>query len=327
MREELIASAVTFLTDPQVSSAPYEKRVAFLKAKNLTDEEIATAFARAGAPSTAVATSHPPPVPSYPPPPYGTATGYYNPALAARQPETQQQRDWRDWFIMGTVTAGVSYGLYVLAKRYVVPLIAPPTPPQLEQDKAAIDASFAEAFSVLDQLKTDTAALKEAEVARSERLDKALEEVEAVVLGLKEAGKRREEENKRLADEIKSLRQLIPKSLEGQKEAQTQSLTDLQTELKSLKSLVMNRTGAARPAYFGGSSAPGAVPMVGGDVGGAAASPAAPAGGNVLGSAPAGAPTRSPLPFLGGNKPTIPAWQLAAAGKSAEANGDASGTA
>lgn len=25
-------------------------------------------------------------------------------------------RDWRDWFIMATVTSGVSYGLYVAAK-------------------------------------------------------------------------------------------------------------------------------------------------------------------------------------------------------------------
>ncbi|RPA83696.1 hypothetical protein BJ508DRAFT_413357 [Ascobolus immersus RN42] len=324
MREELIASAVTFLTDPQVASAPYEKRVAFLKAKNLTDQEIAAAFTRAGTPGSAVA---PPPVPAYPPPAYGASPAYY-PNAAARPGalETQQQRDWRDWFIMGTVTAGVSYGLYTLAKRYVVPLIAPPTPPQLEQDKAAIDASFAEAFAVLDQLKNDTTALKEAEVARSERLDKALEEVEAVVSGLKEAGKKREEENKRLAEEIRGLRGLIPKSLEGQKEAQTQSLTELQTELKSLKSLVMNRTGAARPAYFGGNTAPGAVPSIQGEAAASApATPATPAG-NVLGSGTP-APARSPLPFLG-NKPTIPAWQLAAQNKAAsEANGDASGTA
>ena len=26
------------------------------------------------------------------------------------------QRDWRDWFIMATVTSGVGYGLYTVAK-------------------------------------------------------------------------------------------------------------------------------------------------------------------------------------------------------------------
>lgn len=26
------------------------------------------------------------------------------------------KRDWRDWFIMATVTGGVGYGLYFLAK-------------------------------------------------------------------------------------------------------------------------------------------------------------------------------------------------------------------
>ena len=28
------------------------------------------------------------------------------------------QRDWRDWFIMATVTSGVGYGLYTVAKVF-----------------------------------------------------------------------------------------------------------------------------------------------------------------------------------------------------------------
>ena len=39
----------------------------------------------------------------------------------------------------------------IYAKRYVYPMIAPPTTPQLEQDKKAIDGSFERAFSLLDQ--------------------------------------------------------------------------------------------------------------------------------------------------------------------------------
>lgn len=30
--------------------------------------------------------------------------------------ERPPRRDWRDWFIMATVTGGVSYGLYTVAK-------------------------------------------------------------------------------------------------------------------------------------------------------------------------------------------------------------------
>lgn len=34
------------------------------------------------------------------------------PELINRPP----RRDWRDWFIMATVSSGVSYGLYIFAK-------------------------------------------------------------------------------------------------------------------------------------------------------------------------------------------------------------------
>ena len=40
-------------------------------------------------------------------------------------------------------------------------MIAPPTAPQLEQDKMAIDESFEKAFSLLDQLAKDTENLED----------------------------------------------------------------------------------------------------------------------------------------------------------------------
>ncbi len=72
-------------------------------------------------------------------------------------------------------------------------MIAPPTTPQLEQDKQAIDESFEKAFSLLDQLAKDTETLKSSEQARTERLDAALTEVEGVISDLKTASRRREE--------------------------------------------------------------------------------------------------------------------------------------
>ena len=47
VREELVASAVSFLRDPTVAAAAIDKRVAFLLSKNLSQEEIDTALARA----------------------------------------------------------------------------------------------------------------------------------------------------------------------------------------------------------------------------------------------------------------------------------------
>jgi len=216
---------------------------------------------------------------------------------------------------MATVTTTIGFGLYHLAKRYVAPMISPPTPPQLETDKALIDAKFAEAFDLLDNLKNDTAALKTAEEERKNRVDAALAEVENVIQGLKEAGKRREDESKRVGDEVRGLRDLIPKALEGQKELQKKSLEDLQTELKSLKQLVMNRTGAARPSFL--PNGPAGTPPLdpGGAAGGAGQTLGSVAtqhvlgtGGNALGGLQR--KESSPLPFSG--RAAIPAWQMAA---------------
>lgn len=228
---------------------------------------------------------------------------------------------------MATVSGGVGYGLYYLTKRYVYPLIAPPTPPQLEADKASIDDKFAQAFDILDTLKDDTAALKNAEEERKARVDAALAEVESVVQDLKNAGKRREDESKRVGDEVRGLRDLIPKALEGQKESQKKALEDLQTELKSLKQLVMNRTAAARPSYVpsGNIGTPPLDP-------GAAAAAASPSAGAappapILGSGSGGLfggglsgkdlPPHFPRGTGAGGKPSIPAWQISSRANSA----------
>lgn len=195
-------------------------------------------------------------------------------------------------------------------------MIAPPTPEQLSQDKAAIDSSFAEAFSLLDQLSQDTAALKAAEEERTKRVDTCLEEVESVIEQLKATTKRREEEGKRVGEEVRSLRDLIPKALEGQKEAQAQALLELQNELKSLKALVVNRTQAAQgagagvmggaPRYIGPGIANGTPPLdPGAALNGASLGP-----GNVLGSGMR-KDSASQLPFgVPSGKPGIPSWQM-----------------
>lgn len=59
-REDLVASAVSFLRDPTVAAAALDKRIAFLQSKNLSQEEINIALARASdTPDTAVAVAPP----------------------------------------------------------------------------------------------------------------------------------------------------------------------------------------------------------------------------------------------------------------------------
>ncbi|EPS37609.1 hypothetical protein H072_8695 [Dactylellina haptotyla CBS 200.50] len=339
MREDLIQGAVGFLQDPSVATAPLDKRIAFLQSKNLTPDEIASALQRTGVDPSLIPNLGAPAAYSAPPRPAGFGQGYGGGGGYFTQVQRQEPpgRDWRDWFVMATVSGGVGYGLYQLAKRYVVPVIAPPTPEALAADKAAIDTAFSDAFALLESLKTDTEALKEAEEKRNTKVDQALDEVERVVETLRESSKRREDETKRLNDEVRNLKDLIPKALEGQKESQAASLKDLQAELKSLKALLVNRASAAtrftpppaQPAHFVAPSAasvsvpaPSPAPV---------STPTPPAeatangGGQTLGGKPLGA--------LTGGRSAIPAWQLAAQQKAAAAaaaaaptNGEASGS-
>lgn len=104
------------LQDPNVAASPVENRIAFLKAKNLTDEEVQAALSRAAA-QVGPAQSYPPPPGPAPGP--GQQPAYYGgyPPYGWQPPPPEiPRRDWRDWFIMATVVGGVSYGLYALGK-------------------------------------------------------------------------------------------------------------------------------------------------------------------------------------------------------------------
>ncbi|KAF1920934.1 peroxisomal membrane anchor protein conserved region-domain-containing protein [Ampelomyces quisqualis] len=358
VREDLITSAISFLQDPSVASAPLEKRIAFLQSKNLTQEEVDVSLARAAAEDPSQPAPPPPPTSAPPnyaynrPPPSAPSYGYPPQGYWQQPPPPEPpKRDWRDYFIMATVMGGVGYGLYFTAKRYIVPLIQPPTPPQLEQDKASIDESFKRAFDLLEQLNTDTTALKASEEARTTRLDNALGDVETVLASLKESSKRQGDDNRRIEDDVRGLRDLIPKAMDAQKESTDSRLRELSSELKSLKTLVGNRmgTGSARPStptpnhYQNHNPAP--TPNVNGTSGASTPAPqqsSAPAPApaehtnNTETQASSSAPAASvstpttekaaPSSYgrAAGGRAAIPAWQMAMQKKSEEAKKDTS---
>ena len=233
-------------------------------------------------------------------------------------------------------------------------MIAPPTAPQLEQDKKSIDESFEKAFSLLDQLAKDTEALKSSEQARTERLDTALTEVENVISELKTSSRRREEDSRRISDEVRGLKDLIPKAMEGHQESTDSRLKELNTELKSLKTLMGQRmnpstqqpsTPYSRTTGIGAST-PTATPNatsstsninIGASAEGVAPKPASVSNGTATESV-ASIQGRTASPFNTGapaGRAAIPAWQMAAANKSSSSvnttgtggNQDASGSA
>ncbi|KAG5975329.1 hypothetical protein E4U56_003861 [Claviceps arundinis] len=254
IREDLVASAAQFLQDPSVASSTVENKISFLRSKNLTEEEISVSLARIGGPA--------PPTAQYsPPPPSGPPQHYYPPyAQQAWQPQPPvPRRDWRDWFIMATVVSGVGYGLYSLSKRYVYPLIAPPTPERLEQDKKSIEEQFDKAFALVEQLVKDTEVLKEAEQQRTEKLDTAIEELNSVMADLKTANRRREDDVQRIRDEVQGLQLAIPKAMDNQKSLTDSRLSEINTELTSLKTLYSQRlaTGSSSGTTSSYSRQPG----------------------------------------------------------------------
>ncbi|KAI9725298.1 MAG: peroxisomal membrane protein pex14 [Chrysothrix sp. TS-e1954] len=249
-REDLISSAVTFLQDPSVANAPLDKRIAFLQSKNLTQEEVDAALSRAG---DAGFSQSSPQGYGFPQqqqqqqqivrqPQQGYGYGQYNGGYWGQAPPPEiPRRDWRDWFIMATVMSGLSYG------RYILPIITPPTPPQLTADKTAIDDSFSRAFALIDQLTADTSSIKASEEERRHRLDAAISEFEASIKELKEASQRRDQDTRRINGEVLTLQSMLPSAMKAQEEASDARLKELNSELRSLKTLVANRMGTGVP--------------------------------------------------------------------------------
>ncbi|RFU80271.1 hypothetical protein TARUN_1947 [Trichoderma arundinaceum] len=353
IREELVASAARYvnnqavLQDPSVASSSVENKIQFLRTKNLTQEEIDAALNRAGGSSGAVAAPRPP----YQGAPQGPPQQYYQsyPQHAWQPPAATPNRDWRDWFIMATVVGGVSYGLYSLGKRYVYPLVAPPTPEKLEQDKKSIEEQFDKAFALVEQLSKDTEALKDSEKQRTERLDITLADLDTIMTELKAANRRREDDAQRIRDEVQGLKDAIPRAMNNQKELTDNRLAEINTELTSLKTLVSQRMNAnsntsASSGYFRGANGIGSVNGVNGANGasGTASPTTAPGHSVTPPNETATETSATPKPEApksvsqnkfnrgsgisigGGAKASIPAWQMAMANQNAGSAGSSS---
>ncbi|KAL7929054.1 peroxisomal membrane anchor protein conserved region domain-containing protein [Trichoderma chlorosporum] len=347
IREEIVASAAQFLQDPSVSTSSVENKISFLRTKNLTQEEIDAAIARAGGGSGAVAPRAPYGAAPQAPPQGPPQQYYQSYPQYAWQPPASTQRDWRDWFIMATVVGGVSYGLYSLGKRYVYPLVAPPTPEKLEQDKKSIEEQFDKAFALVEQLSKDTEALKDAEKQRTERLDITLADLDTVMTELKSANKRREDDAQRIRDEVQSLKDAIPRAMNNQKELTDNRLAEINTELASLKTLVSQRMNAnsnssVSSSYFRGNNGINGINGSNGVNGTSGTASPITAPGQSVTPPPvdsAAETSGTPKPEASkapahnrfsrssgsGAKASIPAWQMAMANQNAASAGSSSG--
>ncbi|OCH95795.1 hypothetical protein OBBRIDRAFT_816376 [Obba rivulosa] len=232
-RQELLRNAVEFLVDPKTQPSPLAQRVQFLEAKGLSGAEIEEAM-RQAASKQPVARPAPQP---YGPAPYAPV---YGPAPYIAQPP-QGQWDWRDYFITGVVSGTVAYGAVALFRKYVLPHLQPPSSTAYEADRDALTAQFDAAEALLKEIQAETAAVRTAVEEQNEKVAKVTHDVEEVVKEMREGEAQTRDEMREIRDEVNNVREMLPKMIEKNKESQTESLAELQQELKSLKALLLSR--------------------------------------------------------------------------------------
>ncbi|EGF83083.1 hypothetical protein BATDEDRAFT_85742 [Batrachochytrium dendrobatidis JAM81] len=254
-REDLIASAVKFLRDPKVQSAPLAKRIAFLETKGLTSGEIETALFRATS-TTAGANG-----PSLPPKDlavqsadgHSSNNDYYAQVVQQQQmmllqqqhqmglQRLQQQWTWKDYALGGIGVAGLVYGVFLLSEKYIKPLINFPTASSIKTDTDKIEAQLETTSKSVDLVRVQTLDVIKAIESNADDLQKSLVGMAEVIKGLEEADEKRGSQIEQIDQEIGTLKAMIFKMTERTKDQQDEMLTDLQNELKSLKSLLLNR--------------------------------------------------------------------------------------
>ncbi|TPX58481.1 hypothetical protein SpCBS45565_g07982 [Spizellomyces sp. 'palustris'] len=135
-RQDMISQAVSFLQSPNVRSSPQERKVAFLKQKGLTQEEIQLATSRAGTSETqpvsnvsqtALSTNAFPPSSSYVPfpatsvPPSGPGLPTNRPFGVQSVPATSRKEMWKNILLALILSGGALSALVVFIRHYHIP--------------------------------------------------------------------------------------------------------------------------------------------------------------------------------------------------------------
>ncbi|TPX30997.1 hypothetical protein SmJEL517_g05558 [Synchytrium microbalum] len=248
-----------------------------------------------------------------PPVPYQGGQPYY-PPYGPLPPHQQQQQGfqvsqlgWKDYFIGAVVAMGASYGMFQLIKTYIGPLVSWPTDQKLEVERKRIDEQLSSASTAIAAVKDETEQVVKAMESQATKVNSSLDTMHTILRDLRDLDDKRDVEFKALRDDMENIKTMIPKMLDKTKEAQSSVLTDLQTEIKSLKNLLLNRR-------LGGASLP--IPGLNtADEQDAPAPTSVPAPQSVIAQPPASTVppvTQTPQTRSIPIKPSIPAWQLEA---------------
>jgi peroxin-14 len=207
MSSDLMASAIKFLSDPQVQEAPLEKRISFLESKGLSQSEIQKALAIVN-----------------------SSGGTMNQSGGGTVLHYEPQWGWKDTTLSLIALVGGSYGLYHLFSTYVAPYLIGSTT-EMEESLDNISKS------IESNEKANTELLKIVQDLNEKITESALK-IETQSLAFEEANKEKEELIEGLVEEIEGIKNILPKMMEKQKENQASLIKDLHNEVISLKNLL-----------------------------------------------------------------------------------------
>ena len=208
MSSDLMASAIKFLSDPQVQESPLEKRISFLESKGLSQAEIQKALAIVnGSGGTEVQSMG-----------RGTMVHY------------EPQWGWKDTALSLIAVLGGSYGLYHVFSTYVAPYMIGSTS-EMEESLDNISRNIESNEKANNELLSIVKDL-------NERITESALKLETQSLAFEEANKEKEELIQSLVQEIEGIKNILPKMMEKQKENQASLIKDLHNEVVSLKNLL-----------------------------------------------------------------------------------------
>ena len=174
-----MASAIKFLSDPQVQDAPMAKRISFLESKGLSQAEIQQALAIVNGSSPSV-------------------------ALGGNQMiRYESQWGWKDTALSLIAVAAGSYGLYQLFSTYVAPYMIGSTEEMedsLENISKSIDSNEkanSEMLKIIQDL--------------NDKVSESTSKLETQSLAFEQANKDKGEVIQGLVQEIESIKNMLPK--------------------------------------------------------------------------------------------------------------------
>lgn len=332
LREDIIESAVRFLADPKVHSSTLAKKISFLESKGLTNEEIEDALARArNSQSGASQNNNSNSTDAVIQQPRAAATNYAQPMAPPSGPPPRPHLDWKDYFIAAVMAGGLGYGLYMLAKKYIRPmLLAQDDNRRLEEEKELLVEQNEQTRKQLEVLTESTTRILESLSQQSLKTSEAIEGMTSVMDKISENSAEQNSSSRRLMVILEDLQKEIGLLTNKTKRSGDASIADVQSDIRSLRSLLLSRRVPAHggPSSSGRPATPSAVTAAD-NQNGVASSPQL---GSTVTTAAAAAIVTADIDNDADGKsspttsaaslptPTIPAWQLALTGEEGESS-------